>query len=156
MSERHWLVKTEPSEFSITDLKNRGDAGEPWDGIRNYQARNFLREMKQGDIVFIYHSSCAVPGIVGSAVVTREAYPDPGALDQHSKYFDPKSSPENNRWSVVEMQFWHEFKDIISLKTIKSAPELSEMFLVKRSRLSVMPVTPAEYEFIMQLQPASK
>lgn len=145
-----WLLKTEPGEFSIDDLKSRGKAGEPWDGIRNYQARNFLREMKQGDLAFIYHSACETPAIVGLATISKTAYPDPNALDPTSKYFDAKSTAENNRWSLVDVKYKQTFKAPLTLKAIKAEPQLSEMKLVKSSRLSVSPVTNEEFEVIMQ------
>jgi predicted RNA-binding protein with PUA-like domain len=146
-----WLLKTEPGEFSIDDLKARGKAGEPWDGIRNYQARNFLREMTKGDLAFIYHSACEVPAIVGMATIIKQAYPDPNALDPRSKYFDAKSTDDNNRWSLVDVQFKQKFASPLTLKTIKAEPQLSEMKLVKSSRLSVSPVTESEYDVILKL-----
>ncbi|MDX1472683.1 MAG: EVE domain-containing protein [Reinekea sp.] len=151
MSPSIWLLKTEPNEFSIDDLKARGKAGEPWDGIRNYQARNFLRDMKKGDLAFIYHSACDIPAIAGLAVVQKSAYPDTAALDPTSKYFDEKSAPDNIRWSRVDVAFKTKFKQPLPLKQIKSEPALAEMKLVRSSRLSVSPVTQQEYETIMAL-----
>ena len=149
MSRSIWLLKTEPNEFSIDDLKAKGSKGETWDGIRNYQARNFLRQMRAGDLAFIYHSACATPAIVGTASVIRAAYPDHSALNPESAYFDEKSTVENNRWSVVDIQFNQKFAQPLSLKAIKSDPLLINMALVKSSRLSVSPVTEAEYEYIL-------
>lgn len=151
MTKAIWLLKTEPNEFSIDDLKACGAQGEPWDGIRNYQARNFLREMKKGDLAFIYHSACAEPGIAGLATVIKEAYPDPAALDSSSKYFDEKSSSDNIRWSLVDVKFKQKYAQSLSLKTIKADERLSQMKLVKSSRLSVSPVSETEYETILEL-----
>jgi predicted RNA-binding protein with PUA-like domain len=151
MAKAIWLLKTEPNEFSIDDLKARGGQGEPWDGIRNYQARNFLRDMKKGDLAFIYHSACAEPGIVGLATVITEAYPDLAALDSSSKYFDEKSTSDNIRWSLVDVKFKQKYAQSLPLKTIKADERLSQMKLVKSSRLSVSPVSESEYETILQL-----
>lgn len=151
MSQNYWLMKTEPGEFSIDDLKQRGKQGEPWDGIRNYQARNFLRDMKKGDQVFIYHSACEVPAIVGLATVIKEAYPDAAALDTSNKYYDEKSTPDNIRWSLVDVQFKTKYKKPLTLKEIKAEPALSEMKLVKSSRLSVSPVSADEFQHICSM-----
>lgn len=149
MSAQYWLLKTEPNEFSIDDLAARGAAGEPWNGIRNYQARNFLREMKVGDLALIYHSACATPAIVGLATVIKAAYPDWEALDADSKYFDVKSSAENIRWSRVDVAFKQKFNQPLSLKAIKAEPALGDMKLIKSSRLSVSPVTQSEFDTIL-------
>lgn len=146
-----WLLKTEPNEFSIDDLSAQGQQGEPWNGIRNYQARNFLRQMKVGDLALIYHSACAVPAIAGLSEVISEAYPDPDALNPDSRYFDLKSSPDNNRWSRVDVRFVHKYHQPLSLKAIKAEPALAEMKLVNSSRLSVSPVTPTEYQTLCTL-----
>ncbi|EAR11377.1 EVE domain-containing protein [Reinekea blandensis] len=146
-----WLLKTEPGEFSIDDLAERGSDGEPWNGIRNYQARNFLREMQVGDLVLIYHSACATPGIVGLAEVIRDAYPDPDALNPESRYFDPKSHADNIRWSLIDVRFLQKYSAPLSLKAIKAEPSLGEMKLVNSSRLSVSPVTEAEYQTLCSL-----
>lgn len=151
MKRQYWLLKTEPGEFSIDDLKNQGKQGEPWNGIRNYQARNFMREMQEGDLAFIYHSACEVPAIVGLSEVIRSAYPDEEALQPESKYFDSKSTPDNIRWSRVDVRFVEKFPAPLSLKTIKQQPGLSEMKLVNSSRLSVSPVTKAEFDTLMAL-----
>ncbi len=151
MSLSIWLLKTEPNEFSIDDLKAKGAHGEPWDGIRNYQARNFLRDMKEGDLAFIYHSACETPAIVGLATIIRSAYPDQNALKPTSKYFDEKSTPDNIRWSMVDIQFKQKFANPLTLKQIKSDPALADMKLVKSSRLSVSPVSAFEYEHILGL-----
>lgn len=142
----NWLLKTEPDVFSIDDLAKAGKKGEPWNGIRNYQARNFLREMTPGDRVLIYHSSCAEPGIVGEGEVIGGPKPDPDAVNPESDYFDPKSSTDNNRWSVVQIRYVKHWPGVISLKTIKTVPELEQMALLRQARLSVSPVTDTEWQ----------
>ncbi len=146
-----WLLKTEPDEFSIDDLEARGKAGEPWNGIRNYQARNFIKQMQPGDEVLIYHSSCAVPGVVGEAEVISEPYPDPDALDPDNKYFDPKSSAEKPRWWRVDVRFRCRLPEPVTLKTLKLQPGLESMALLRQSRLSVSPVTDAEWKVISSI-----
>lgn len=147
----NWLLKTEPDEFSLDDLEAKGAEGEPWNGIRNYQARNFLKQMQPGDRVLIYHSSCAVPGVVGEAEVIGEPYPDPDALNPSSKYFDPKSSTEQTRWWVVMVRFKRRWSQTVSLKTLKQQPGLDAMALLRQSRLSVSPVTDKEWEIISSI-----
>lgn len=151
MSKHYWLLKTEPNEFSIDDLANCGSKGEPWNGIRNYQARNFLRQMKLGDRAFIYHSACAQPAIVGLASIIKEDYPDLEALDAKSRYFDEKSSADNIRWSLVDVGFEQKYSKPLTLKAIKGEAALSDMKLVKSSRLSVSPVTKEEFDTILAL-----
>ncbi|MFO1258304.1 MAG: EVE domain-containing protein [Gammaproteobacteria bacterium] len=147
-----WLMKSEPSTFSLTDLKQKTNATDMWDGVRNYQARNFIRSMKPGDLAFFYHSNCEIPGIVGLIKITSTAYPDPTAFDPSSKYYDPKSTPENPRWFVVDVAFTQAFKNILSLKDIKSNPKIKELPLIQKgSRLSVMPVTPTEWQQILNM-----
>ena len=149
----YWLVKTEPSEFSIDDFLKAPKKTEPWNGIRNYQARNFMRDkMKKGDLVFIYHSNCKQIGIVGLSAVAKEAYPDPLALDPKSKYYDPKSTPDNNRWVMVDLKFVEKFNQVISLATLKTIPALAGMqLLAKGNRLSVLPIKAKEFKTIMRL-----
>ena len=150
----YWLMKSEPDAFSIDDLKAKPDKTEHWDGVRNYQARNMMRDqMKKGDLVFFYHSNCQVPGIVGIAQVVREGYPDHTALDPESKYYDPKSDPDNPRWYMVDVKFKRKFKHTISLEQLKALPELEGMPLVRKgNRLSVMPVEAAHWETILGLE----
>ena len=150
----YWLMKTEPSEFSIDDLKARPKRTEPWDGVRNYQARNMMRdEMKKGDGVLFYHSNCEEPGIVGIAKVAREGYPDPTAFDPEDKHYDPKSDPDSPRWYHVDVKFVRKLERTITLAELKSHPELEAMPLVRRgTRLSVMPVSDAEWEFVLGLE----
>lgn len=145
-----WLMKSEPDAFGIDDLKNEPGKTTIWDGVRNYQARNFMRdEMKKGDQVFIYHSSCKEVGIAGEATVVKECFPDPTQFDESSRYFDPKSTPDKPRWFTVSIKFKKKYKNVIPLADIKANPQLQEMALVKKgSRLSIMPVTDKEAEMI--------
>ena len=150
---KYWLLKSEPDVFSLEDLKNSPNQTEPWDGIRNYQARNLMRdEMKVGDQAFFYHSRQAEPAIVGTVRVVREAYPDHTSWDPSSKYFDEKSSSENPRWLMVDVQFESEFSRPVTLKELRSVPELKEMFLLRKGmRLSVQPVTEEEFQLILAI-----
>lgn len=150
----YWLMKSEPSEFSIDDLAERPKRTEHWDGVRNYQARNMMRdEMKKGDQVLFYHSNCAEPGVVGIAKVVREGYPDHTAFDPEDPHYDPKSDPDHPRWYMVDVQFVRKLKRTITLSELKESSELSEMPLVRRgNRLSVMPVTKPQWDFILGLE----
>jgi predicted RNA-binding protein with PUA-like domain len=152
----YWLMKSEPDAFSIDDLQARPKKTEHWDGVRNYQARNMMRdEMKKGDQVFFYHSNCKVPGIVGIAEVVREGYPDFTALNPEGKYYDPKSDPDNPRWYMVDVKFKRKFKRVISLEEIKSLNQLESMPLVRKgNRLSVMPVEKKHWDAILKLEKA--
>ncbi|WP_276677924.1 EVE domain-containing protein [Nitrosomonas europaea] len=146
---RYWLMKSEPSEVSIDDLAARPGQTVPWDGVRNYQARNFMRnQMQPGDMAFFYHSSCPEPGIAGVVEVSRLAYPDETQFDSASKYFDPKSTRENPRWFNVEVRFLRKTR-LLSLRELRSYPELTGMrILQKGNRLSITPVDPSEWKFI--------
>lgn len=148
----YWLMKSEPDTFSIDDLK--AVKIEHWDGVRNYQARNMMRdEMKKGDLVFFYHSNCSEPGIVGIMKVHQEAYPDFTSWDSSSKYFDAKSTEENPRWFMVDVKYQRKLKRTISLQELKSATKLENMPLVRRgNRLSIMPVTKKEWDYILSLE----
>ncbi|MEZ5467614.1 MAG: EVE domain-containing protein [Lysobacterales bacterium] len=146
----YWLMKSEPDVFSIDDLKRK--KREAWDGVRNYQARNYLRSMAVGDEVLFYHSSCAVPGAVGIARIRKAAFPDPTQFDPASDYFDAGSKPEDPRWSAVEVEFQRKFKQPLPLEMLKTLPELADLALVKRgNRLSVMPVSENEWQAITAL-----
>ncbi len=147
-------MKSEPSEFSIDDLAQRPDQTEPWDGVRNYQARNMMRDdMKVGDSIFFYHSNCDVPGIVGIAQVKREAYPDPTAFDPQNKHYDPKSQPEKPTWLMVDVGFVRKLTRAITLAELKDKAELEGLALVRRgNRLSVMPMTENQWHFILGLE----
>jgi predicted RNA-binding protein with PUA-like domain len=153
MTKKFWLMKTEPDTFSIDDLKQRPKKTEHWDGVRNYQARNFMRdEMKKGDLVLFYHSSCKVPGIAGIAEVVRESYPDHTSWDKKSAYFDPKSTKDEPRWFMVDIKFKKKFKDFLPLTQLKSIKALEGMVLLKKgSRLSIQPVSEEEFEYITHL-----
>lgn len=150
---RYWLMKSEPSCFSIDDLQKAPNQTTSWDGVRNYQARNYLRDqMNPGDPVLFYHSNCNPPGIAGTAEVTSEAYPDYTAFDPHSEHPDPKSTPDNPRWFMVDIQFREKFAHLISLDSLKHHPELANMPLLRKgNRLSVMPVSKSEWDFINRL-----
>lgn len=150
----YWLMKSEPDAFGIDDLQKRPQQTEHWDGVRNYQARNMMRDaMKIGDQVFFYHSNCAEPGIVGIAEVVREAYPDFTAFDPDDKHFDSKSNPEKPTWYMVDVQFGRKLSRTISLKELKLKPELSELALLRRgNRLSIMPVSQEQWDFILTLE----
>lgn len=148
----YWLFKTEPGCFSFDDLKNRPHMTEPWDGVRNYQARNFLRDtIKPGDLVLFYHSNIPEPAIVGIAQVVREGYPDSTARDPHAEHFDPKSSPENPIWYMVDVRFVKPLTKQVTLEQVKSNPLLADMPLVKRSRLSIQPVSAGEWACILAM-----
>jgi predicted RNA-binding protein with PUA-like domain len=152
----YWLLKSEPGEFSIDDLAASPGQSTFWDGVRNYQARNFIREgMKKGDRAFFYHSSCAEPAIVGIVEITREAYPDVTAFDSKHKHYDAKSEPENPRWFVVDVRLVRQLAQPITLTKLKqgAGDSLSDLQLLKRgNRLSVMPVTPQDWRFILDLE----
>ena len=147
---RYWLMKSEPSDVSIDDLASMPKQTVAWYGVRNYQARNFMRDqMRVGDQVFFYHSSCEKPGIVGVAEVCKRAYPDATQFDAGNKYFDPKATPENPRWFNVDVQFVKKTR-LVGIKELRSYPELASLrILQKGSRLSITPVDPAEWKFIM-------
>lgn len=148
---RHWLMKSEPETFSINDLRERPGKKEPWDGVRNYQARNFMRdEMRPGDRVLFYHSNCAEPGVTGLAEVAGGPYPDPTAFDRKSKYFDPKSDPDNPRWFLVEVKWKATFPEVVPLRVMKEIAALKDMRVLQRgNRLSITPVTKAEFDCIV-------
>jgi len=150
----YWLMKSEPDAFSISDLKDRPNQCEHWDGVRNYQARNMMRdEMKVGDQVFFYHSNCADPGIVGIMEVVREGYPDFLAFDPDDIHFDPKSDPANPAWMMVDVKYVRSLCRTISLTELKQRPELEGLALVRRgNRLSIMPVSKAHWDFILSLE----
>lgn len=146
----YWLVKSEPDSFSIEDLEACPNQTEMWDGVRNYQARNNLKAMQQGDQVFFYHSSCKVPAIVGIAEVVTEHYLDPTASNPEHSGFDPKHSKQTPKWYVVDLKFKQRFPTPITLSWIKQQDELKEISLISRgSRLSVMPIDAEHWEFIM-------
>ncbi|MEM8814936.1 MAG: EVE domain-containing protein [Pseudomonadota bacterium] len=148
----YWLMKSEPDAYSIDDLKR--DKREPWDGIRNYQARNMMRDdMQVGDEVFFYHSNCKVPGIVGLMKVASKPYPDPTQFDPESKYYDPKSSEDNPRWCLVDVRYRRKLKRTITLHELKELPALDGFALTRKgNRLSIMPVSPEHWDLILELE----
>ena len=148
----YWLMKTEPDAFSIDDLKERKK--EFWDGVRNYQARNFMRDdMKKGDFILIYHSSCKEIGVAGIAEVATESTPDRTQFDKRSKYFDEKATKEEPRWFYVEVKFKKKLKRIISLDEIKEQKSLKDIALIKKgNRLSIMPLEKKEFDIILSLE----
>lgn len=147
-----WLMKSEPDAYSIDDLKR--DRRDMWDGIRNYQARNFMRDdMQIGDKLFFYHSNCKQPGIVGIAKVASEPYPDPTQFDPDSRYCDPKSDPDEPRWWLVDVAFVRKLKRTIPLTELKAHPALGDMLLTRRgNRLSVMPVGEEHWNIILGME----
>lgn len=150
----YWLMKSEPGAFSIDDLKAAPDKTTGWDGVRNYQVRNMMRdEMRRGELAFFYHSSCPQPGIVGVVEIVREGYPDPTAFDPQDKHFDPKSDPEKPRWYQVDVRLKRKLKRVIALDELRAVPALSGMQLLKRgNRLSITPVSQAEWDTVLALE----
>jgi predicted RNA-binding protein with PUA-like domain len=147
---KYWLMKCEPSAFSIDDLERDGLTS--WEGVRNFQARNFLREMKAGDKVLFYASNADPSGVSGLAVVAREGYPDKFATQKGHPYFDPRATREDAIWTMVDIRFAAKFPQVVSLETLKSAPGLENMVVTRKgSRLSIQPVTREEYEIVVKL-----
>ncbi|WP_426143695.1 EVE domain-containing protein [Pseudomonas sp. DWP3-1-2] len=147
----YWLMKSEPDEFSVLNLQALGTAR--WDGVRNYQARNFMRAMAVGDAFFFYHSSCPEPGIAGIGRITHAGYPDPTALDSKSHYFDAKASAEKNPWTAIDVTFVEAFPKVLSLTCLKQQAALEQLPLVQKgSRLSVMPVTAEQWAAVLALR----
>jgi predicted RNA-binding protein with PUA-like domain len=148
----YWLMKSEPDVYSIDDLER--DGREKWDSIRNYQARNMMRDdMRIGDEIFFYHSNCKEPAIAGIAKVASKPYPDPTQFDENSRYFDPKSSLDEPRWILVDVEFVRKLKKPIRLVDIKAHPGLGDMILVRRgNRLSIMPVEKKHWDLILKLE----
>lgn len=156
MARRYWLMKSEPSAFSFNDLLKAPRKTDHWDGVRNYLARNTMREMNKGDRVLFYHSSTTPPHVAGIAEIAREAYPDHTAFDAKSKYHDPKSSPDNPRWFMVDVRAIEKLPAPVPLADLKANPKLAKMLVVQRGqRLSVQPVTPAEYTEVLRMAGAS-
>ncbi len=153
MPRRCWLVKSEPGSFSFADLLAAPARTTPWDGVRNYQARNFMRdEMRVGDAVLFYHSGATPPGVVGLAEVASEPYPDPTQFDEGSRYFDPKSRPDEPRWQLVDLRAVRELASMVTLEEIKSHPELRTMEVARRgSRLSITPVDCTHLDLVLEI-----
>jgi predicted RNA-binding protein with PUA-like domain len=147
---RCWLVKSEPGSYSIDDLARDGKTA--WEGVRNYQARNFMRDdMRPGDPVLFYHSNTDPLGVAGLARVASPAYPDRAALDPASHYFDEKASEDDPRWFLVDIEFVERFPRVVTLNDLRQTPGLEKMLVINKSRLSVQPVTEAEYEIVVKL-----
>ena len=153
MAKKYWLFKTEPDAFSIDDLANAGNQTTHWDGIRNYQARNFIRDdMKKGDMVLFYHSNTDPNAVAGVCEIVKEAYPDFTAFDKKSKYYDPKSKEDEPTWFMVDVKLVEKFNTPVTLKDIKANAKLSTMRLVQRgNRLSVFPVEKKEFDEILKM-----
>ena len=151
---QYWLMKSEPDVFGIDHLRKMPKQTEHWDGVRNYQARNMMRdEMQKGDLVFFYHSNCDEPGIVGIAKVVKTGYPDHTAFNPEGKYYDPKSDPDSPRWYMVDVKFVKKLKRTITLTELKTHFQLADMALVRRgNRLSIMPVSEQQWTFILGLE----
>ena len=151
---QYWLMKSEPEVFGIDHLASAPKKTDHWDGVRNYQARNMMRDdMNRGDKVFFYHSNCKTPGIVGIARVVSEGYPDFTAFDPKEKYYDPKSSPDNPRWYMVDIKFERKLKRTITLDELRQHAALTDMPLLRKgNRLSIMPVTESQWKFILGLE----
>ena len=148
----HWLFKTEPGCFSFDDLKHRPDMTESWDGVRNFQARNFLRDtVKVGDQLLFYHSNIPMPAVVGLAEIVRSALPDTTALNPNGEHFDPKATIDKPIWYMVDVRYVQPLRSIVTLERIKQNPLLADMPLVKRSRLSIQPVTESEWQIILTM-----
>ena len=152
----HWLLKSEPATFSIDDLAAKPRRTTAWDGVRNYQARNMLRDsIKKGDSAFFYHSSCDVPGIAGIVTVVKEGYPDETALDPRHHHYDADSRAADPRWYVIDVKLTRKFANVITLDALKKhgGKVLADMILLRRgNRLSVMPVSKKEWDFILELE----
>lgn len=151
---KYWLMKSEPSVFGIDDLAKRPKQTEPWDGVRNYQARNMMRdEMQPGDQAFFYHSNCEMPGIVGLMEIVSAGYPDFTAFDPKHRYYDPKSDPDKPRWFLVDVRLQRKFKETIALSLLREKKPLANMKILQRgNRLSITPVTKKEGEYILTLE----
>jgi predicted RNA-binding protein with PUA-like domain len=153
MAIQYWLMKTEPTTYSIDDLASEKKQTTCWEGVRNYQARNLLRdEVKKGDRVLFYHSACKEPAVVGTAVVSRAGYPDSFALDQRSKYYDKKSDPDSPTWYMVDIKLAGKFDEPVTLTTLRKQAALKQMVLLQKgSRLSVQPVKKKEFDAIVKM-----
>lgn len=150
---KYWLMKNEPDDYSIDDLAAEPNQTDHWDGIRNYQVRNFFRDtMETGDLSFFYHSNCAVPGVVGVMRIVSDAYADHTAFDPNEKYYDAKSDPDNPRWLMVDVQLVEKFDRMVTLKEMRQEPKLEGMRILQRgNRLSVTPLTKDEWDHIVHM-----
>ncbi len=150
---KYWLMKTEPTTYSIEDLEKESNQTTCWEGVRNYQARNLLRDdIQEGDRVLFYHSACKEPAVVGTAVVSRPGYPDSHAFDKRSKYYDAKSDPDNPRWYMVDVKLERKFDNPVTLASLREKASLKEMVLLQKgSRLSVQPVKKKEFDIVLKM-----
>ena len=150
---KYWLMKTEPTTYSIDDLERESNQTTCWEGVRNYQARNLLRDdIQEGDRVLFYHSACKEPAEVGTAVVSRPGYPDSHAFDKRSKYYDAKSDPDNPRWYMVDVKLEKKFDAPVTLASLREKASLKEMVLLQKgSRLSVQPVKKKEFDIVLKM-----
>lgn len=146
---KYWLVKSEPNTYSIDDLKR--DRKTSWEGVRNYQARNLMKEMKKGDLALFYHSNANPPGVAGVARIVREAYPDDYQFKKGNKYYDEKATRDNPRWFMVDVGFVEKLARLVPLDELKTAKGLEDMVVTKRSRLSVQPATKKEFGVVVKL-----
>ncbi len=153
MKKKYWLMKSEPNVFSIDQLKKSPKQINCWDGVRNFQARNFMRDdMKKGDDILFYHSNCNPPGISGRATIVKEGYPDYTSWDENSKYYDKRSSEKNPIWYMVDIKFCEKFSNFIPLEILRKHQVLKNMIILKKgNRLSITPVTKKEFDFIIKL-----
>ncbi len=153
MTMKYWLMKTEPTTYSIDDLEKESNQTTCWEGVRNYQARNLLRDdIQEGDRVLFYHSACKEPAVVGTAVVSRPGYPDSHAFDKRSKYYDAKSDPDNPRWYMVDVKLEEKFDVPVTLASLREKATLKDMVLLQKgSRLSVQPVKKKEFDIILKM-----
>lgn len=152
-SRKYWLMKSEPSSFSIDDLRHAPDQTTYWDGVRNYQARNFMRDMAIGDQVLFYHSNADPPAAVGIAEVVKTAYPDPTQFDKQDTHYDPQSEPSSPRWDMVDIRLVRKFSRSLTLEILRKERALKDMVLLRKgSRLSVQPVSPQEWKHILSLE----
>jgi predicted RNA-binding protein with PUA-like domain len=151
---QYWIMKSEPDVFSIDDLAKRPNQTEPWNGVRNYQVRNWIRdEMKIHDHAFFYHSSCKIPGIAGIIKIVSKAYPDTTALDPASEYYDPDSTQQNPRWFCIDVKLIRQFKKIISLAELKEKNQLKDMRLLQKgNRLSITPISESDWKIILSME----
>jgi len=153
VTQSYWLLKSEPDVFSFADLKRRRRRTEPWDGVRNYQVRNMMRDdMAVGDLALFYHSSCAEPGVAGVVRIASEARPDSGQFDPDSDYYDPKSDPANPRWLLVDVAWEADMGRFVPLKELREQPDLADMLILRKgNRLSVTPVAPEHFRRVCEL-----
>jgi len=152
LAKRYWLMKSEPSAYSFSDLMKAPKKADHWDGVRNYLARNRMMEMEKGDRILFYHSNTSPPYVAGIAEVAREAYPDHTALNPKSKYYDPKATSDDPRWFMVDVRAVEAFSSLVTLPDLKANPKLAKMSVVQRGqRASVLPVTAAEYKEVLKM-----